>query len=361
MWSDEFNGPGGTAPDPARWGHDTGGSGWGNSELEYYTNDTANAALDGHGDLAITARTAGAPGLSCWYGACRYTSARLITLGRFTRAYGRISARIKLPAGPGLWPSFWALGANIATAGWPKSGQLVVANSIGKPATVSAGLDGPGYNAWSSDTLTSGTFAGAFHTFTADWYPDHVSFFADGHPYGGKYRAQAGPGWVFDHPFFLLLNLAVGGSQPGSPGAATTFPQQMLVDWVRVYQAGPPRAAATGPITGPAGQCAEVDGAGDGAVQLGGCTGSAAQTWTVGPDGTLRTLGGCLGVTAAANGTRPQLSACDATAAQVWQAQTNGQLVNPATGKCLDATSANPAPLRIWDCWGSANQLWTLP
>ncbi|WP_345639411.1 family 16 glycosylhydrolase, partial [Rugosimonospora acidiphila] len=174
-WSDEFNGTAGTAPDANKWGHDTGGNGWGNHELEYYTNSTANAALDGAGHLAITARADDASSLGCWYGACRYTSARLLTTGHFTQLYGRISARIKLPEGKGLWPSFWALGDNISTAGWPQSGELNVMHTYGDQLTkITSGLHGPGYDAFAADTATNGNFANAFHTFTADWYPDHV-------------------------------------------------------------------------------------------------------------------------------------------------------------------------------------------
>src|SRR6266566_293069 len=319
VWADEFTGPAGGAPDASKWGRDTGGGGWGNSELEYYTDTTANAALDGHGDLAITARTDGTDGLSCWYGGCRYTSARLLTLGHFAPAYGRISARIKLPAGQGLWPSFWALGDNFSVVGWPRAGQLNIMSNLGSdPATVSAGLIGPGYTAWAGATLAGGSFAAGFHTFSADWYPDHITFAADGHPYATQYRAKAGAGWVFDHPFFLVLNLAVGGTQPGAPGAATTFPQQMLVDWVRVYQTGPPTTPATGPITTPTGQCAQVTTGGT--VQLGRCAGGGAQTWTLGTGGTISTQGGCL--TALANATAPRLTACTHASAQTWQAQT---------------------------------------
>jgi len=364
-WSDEFNGHAGSPPDASKWGNDTGGSGWGNSELEYYTHAAANAALDGRGNLVITARTAGASGFSCWYGRCRYTSARLITLGRFSQAYGRISARIKLPTGQGIWPSFWALGDNIASAGWPQAGQLDILSSLGNtPATVSAGLLGPHYNVWSGDSLNGGTFADAYHTFTADWYPDHISFFVDGHLFGSQYRAKAGAGWVFDHPFFLIINLAVGGKEPGNPDASTTFPKQMLVDWVRVYKAGPPAVAVSGRITGLVGKCAEVNGTAGAEIQLDTCNGSAAQTWTMGTGGTISALGGCLDVTGSANGTRPHLSACTAAATQTWQAQTNGQLVNLASGRCLDTTnnsSANLTPLQIRDCLGTPSQPWRLP
>jgi beta-glucanase (GH16 family) len=361
-WSDEFTGAAGTAPDAGKWSHDVGGSGWGNSELQYNTNSTANAALDGNGHLAITARTDGASTFSCWYGACRYTSARLLTSGHFAQAYGRISAHIKLPSGQGIWPSFWALGNNFGSTGWPESGQLdVMTNRGNAPATVDGGLVGPGYMYGPPTTMTGGTFADDYHTFSVDWYPDHISFLVDGQLYGGKYRANAGGGWVFDHPFFLIVNLAVGGTQPGNPDASTTFPQQMLVDWVRVYQAGPPTAAVTGRITGLAGKCVAANGS---AIQIDDCKDGAAQTWTVGTDGTIRALGRCLEVTGTANGSKTQLFDCSGTPAQMWQAQTNGQLVNPMSGRCLDVTdksTANMTALQIWDCWGASNQLWNLP
>jgi beta-glucanase (GH16 family) len=362
-WSDNFNGPAGSPPDSSKWSYDTGGNGWGNKELEYYTTSTANAALDGHGQLAITARKGAPSGASCWYGPCRYSSARLTTLGHFSQEYGQISARIDLPSGQGIWPSFWALGDDFSSAGWPQSGQLSIASHLGsEPATVSGGLIGPNYNAWSSYSLNSGTFAGGYHTFTVDWYPDHVSFFVDGHLYDTQYRAYAGAGWVFDHPFFLILNLAVGGTESGNPNASTSFPQQMLIDWVRVYEPALPRAVATGPITGLAGKCAEAGNGG--AVQIDQCADSAAQAWTVDTDGTVRDQGQCLGVTASANGTRARLAACNGAAGQQWQAQTNGQLVNLMSQRCLDATNfsdANLTPLQIWDCGGLPNQQWTLP
>jgi beta-glucanase (GH16 family) len=361
-WSDEFDGPAGSAPDATRWSPDTGGDGWGNAELEFYTKSTSNAALDGKGHLVITARSDDAGGLSCWYGPCRYTSARLVTAGHFSPGYGRISARIRLPRGQGIWPSFWALGDNIGTVGWPQSGQIDLMTAHGDtPSTVESGLIGPNYNQWAASTLGSGNFADDYHTFTADWYPDHISFLVDGHVFSSQYKARAGAGWVFDHPFFLVLNVAVGGTQAGNPDAGTAFPQQMLVDWVRVYQPGPPTAPVTGRLTGLAGKCVEGTGT---AVQLTDCTGSPGQSWTMGTDNTIRTGGRCLEVAGAgtANGTRVQLADCTGTG-QAWQAQTNGQLVNSGSGRCLDVTdnkTASGTPLQIWDCWGASNQTWTL-
>lgn len=365
-WSDEFSGAAGSAPDATKWAQTVGGSGFGNSELEYYTSNAANAELDGHGHLAITARNDDASKLSCWYGACLYTSARLDTLGHFSVEYGQISARIELPSGQGLWPTFEMLGTNLSSAAtWQQAGLIdILSDSNSTSGTVYSGLTGPdNYQRWWIDKCAScGSFAGSFHTFTVDWYPDHISFFVDGHIYFTQYRALSGAGWVFDHPFYLILDLAVGGSQPGSPDASTTFPAKMLVDWVRVYTAGPPTAAATGEITGPDGKCAEASGSG--AIQLDSCNGDAGQTWTVGTDGTIRAEGKCLSVPGTADGTRAQLSACGGTAAETWQPETNGQLLNPSSGRCLsvaDDSSVDLAPLQLFDCSGAAGQLWKLP
>ncbi|WP_345639480.1 family 16 glycosylhydrolase, partial [Rugosimonospora acidiphila] len=167
---------------------------------------------------------------------------------------------------------------------------------------ITSGLHGPGYDAFAADTATNGNFANAFHTFTADWYPDHVSFAIDGKIFSTQYRTRAGAGWVFDHPFFLLLNVAVGGDGPGNPDTATKLPQQMLVDWVRVYQVGPPKSAATGPITGFGDKCVGAATT----IQLATCRSSGGQTWTLATDGTLRQEGKCLDAGLGAdNGSRP--------------------------------------------------------
>jgi beta-glucanase (GH16 family) len=146
-WADEFDGPAGTAPDPGRWGRDTGGSGFGNNELQYYTTGAANAALDGQGNLVITARRENPANYQCWYGTCQYTSARLNTAGRFIQAYGRFEARLKVPRGQGLWPAFWMLGNDIGSVGWPNSGEIDVMENVGfEPNTVHGSMHGPGYS-----------------------------------------------------------------------------------------------------------------------------------------------------------------------------------------------------------------------
>jgi len=242
-WSDEFNGPAGAAVDGTKWGFDTGGGGWGNNELEYYTNSTANAATDGGGSLVITAQQSTLRKLRCWYGQCQYTSARLLTKGKFQQTYGRFEARIRVPYGQGLWPAFWMLGANISTVNWPNCGEIDIMENIGRePATVHGTIHGPGYSGANGIgapySLTSGAFSDSYHVYAVEWDPNQIRWYVDGNLYQTRTPADlpAGTTWVFDHPFFLILNVAVGGSWPGNPDASTVFPQRMYVDYVRVYQ-----------------------------------------------------------------------------------------------------------------------------
>jgi beta-glucanase (GH16 family) len=375
VWSDDFTGPAGAAPDPGKWVHDTGGSGWGNNELEYYTTSTGNAALDGNGHLVITARRENPGGFSCWYGSCQYTSARLNTSGRFTQQYGHIEARMKLPRGQGLWPAFWALGDNIGSVGWPNSGEIDIMENVGREPGVNHGsLHGPGYSGGNpltgTYTLPGGAaFADDFHTFAVDWAPNQVTFLVDGVAYESHTAADThGNPWVFNHPFFLLLNVAVGGSFPGSPDGSTTFPQQLVVDYVHVFAQGSGGGGGTGAITGFGGKCVDVSGADNTngtRIQLWTCNGTNAQQWSLQSDGTIHALGKCMDVSGAgtANGTRVQIWDCNGTVAQVWN-RVGTQLVNPHSGRCLDATgvsSADGTPLQIWDCTGGANQQWATP
>ena len=381
-WGDDFSGAAGSAVDASKWTHETGGGGIGYSELEYYTGGTDNAALDGNGHLVITAKK-DTGGHSCWYGTCQYTSAKFTSASTFTQKYGRFEARIKIPRGQGMWPAFWMLGNNIGSVGWPASGEIDVMENIGKePGTVHGSLHGPGYSGSNpltgSYTLPNGAaFADDYHTFTADWAPDSITFYVDGVQYEKHVPADTnGNAWVYDHPFYLILNLAVGGSWPGSPDASTSFPQQMLVDYVHVDawdtgsgSGGGTATGATGAITGLAGKCVDVAAANSAngtAVQLYDCNGTNAQQWTIGSDGTIRALGKCLDVTAAgtADGTKVQLYDCNGTGAQKWTYSSGHDLVNPAANKCLDVTdnsSANGARLQIWTCTGGSNQKWTIP
>jgi beta-glucanase (GH16 family) len=238
VWQDEFAGAAGQAPDPANWGYDvgTGTGGWGNGEQEYYRPD--NAALDGAGHLAITAKQEEFQG-------SHYTSARLLTQGKHEFTRGRFEARIKLPKGQGIWPAFWLLGANIDTVGWPACGELDVMEERGQdPSTVLGSMHGPGYSgagAVSDAFHLPGAvgFDGDFHVFAIEWDAQYVAWEVDGVTYevATPTSLPAGTAWVFDHPMFLILNLAVGGNFLGLPDATTVFPQTMLVDYVRVYEA----------------------------------------------------------------------------------------------------------------------------
>jgi beta-glucanase (GH16 family) len=240
VWSDEFNGPNGSPVDRSKWVPEAGGDGWGNHELEYYTDRIENASIH-DGNLvvkAISEKYTGPDGVTR-----NYTSTRLKTLGKFSQTYGRFEARIKIPYGQGMWPAFWMLGDDIEKVGWPACGEVDIMENIGKePAIIHGSIHGPGYI---GDTgieapykLPAKRFADDFHIFAVEWDADSVSFYVDQNLYVRRTRADLQPGWkwVFDKPFFLILNLAVGGDWPGNPDSSTVFPQSMLVDYVRVYQ-----------------------------------------------------------------------------------------------------------------------------
>ncbi|MEV0383287.1 lectin [Nonomuraea sp. NPDC050643] len=371
VWSDEFNGGAGGAVDQSKWRFDIGGSGWGNNEQQYYTNSTRNAAMDGAGNLVITARRENPSNFQCHYGTCQYTSARLLTAATFTRAYGRFEARMKLPRGQGIWPAFWMLGNDIGSVGWPNSGEIDIMENIGRePSTVHGTLHGPGYSGAGgigAGYSIGGAFADAFHTFAVDWSPNLIVWYVDGTEYQRRTPADLGGNrWVFDHPFFMIMNVAVGGYWPGYPDASTTFPQTLTVDYVRVY--APPTGGSGGQITGYGGKCVDVAGANAAngtAVQLYDCNGTTAQSWAWNGDGSVRALGKCMDVAggSTANGAQVQLYDCNGSGAQQWTYNSGtGQIVNPQANKCLDATgvsSANGTRLQIWDCSGGANQRWT--
>lgn len=243
IWSDEFDGADGSAVDGSKWQHDVGGHGFGNQELEYYTSDTKNSKQQS-GKLAITATREGAASQSCWYGQCQFTSARLVTNGKFSVKYGRIEARMKNPMGKGVWPAFWMLGADIADVQWPMCGEIDIMEMVGTDTTTLHGtLHGPGYSGATPITGHTKLASGAplsddFHTYGVEWAADSIKWYLDGTLYQTITPATLnGKRWVYDHPFFLILNFAVGGQWPGSPDANTPFPQQLLVDYVRVYEA----------------------------------------------------------------------------------------------------------------------------
>ncbi|WP_330241525.1 lectin [Streptomyces sp. NBC_00525] len=372
-FADEFDGPAGAAVDSGKWQIETGDN-VNNHERQYYTSGNKNAALDGQGHLVITARKENPANYQCWYGTCQYTSARLNTSGRFSQAYGHVEARMKIPRGQGMWPAFWMLGNDIGQVGWPNSGEIDVMENVGfEPSTVHGTLHGPGYSGsggiGAGYTLPGGqAFADAFHTFAVDWAPDSITWSVDGNVYQHRTPADTGGNtWAFNKPFFLILNLAVGGYWPGDPDASTPLPGTLVVDHVRVTTSDS-QGGTGGRITGLAGKCVDVAAAGTAngtPVQLYDCNGTAAQRWTVGADGTIRALGKCLDVASGgtADGTRVQLWDCNGTAAQKWAISGARDIVNPQANKCLDVTgnnSANGTPLQIWTCAGTANQKWTV-
>jgi len=233
-WSDEFDGMAGVSPDSTKWKFDIGNGGWGNAELEYYTNRAANASLDGNGNLAITARRE-------LYSGSAFTSARIKTAGLFEQSYGRFEARIKTPWGPGIWPAFWLLGSNIDSIAWPQCGEIDIMELRGqKPNIISGTVHGPGYSGASGITKSfafeSNRFDVGFHVFAIEWGTDYIDFFVDGTLYQEITSEDVTGNWVFDQPFFMILNVAVGGNYVGFPTNQTPFPQSMLVDYVRVYR-----------------------------------------------------------------------------------------------------------------------------
>ncbi len=250
VWSDEFNGPNGSAVDSSKWAFDTGAGGWGNNELEYYTARPQNA-FQQDGNLVIKVlqeKYTGADGITS-----NYTSARLKTLGKFSQAYGRFEARIKIPRGQGIWPAFWMLGTDIDKPGWPECGEIDIMENIGKEPTIVYGtIHGPGYSGangiGASYALPNNqAFADDYHVFAVEWEPNVIRFYVDDHLYATRTPSDLpkGTNWVYDHPFFILLNVAVGGYWPGNPDASSVFPQTMLVDYVRVFD----RASSTAPGT----------------------------------------------------------------------------------------------------------------
>lgn len=252
IWSDDFEGVSGSAPDSAKWTHDTG-FGWGSGELQAYTDRTRNASLDGQGNLAIAARAetyTGPDGETS-----QYTSARLNTREKFSFAYGRIESRIKVPSGQGIWPAFWLLGDDIFTTGWPGCGEIDMMEVLGdEPDVLYQSIHGPqpeandGEYGLTDRVAFAEPLSAEFHMYGAEWGPGWISLTADGEVYRTFTPADLphSARWVFDHPHHVILDVAVGGEWPGPPDATTPFPATMLVDWVRVWDRSPTNARFSG-------------------------------------------------------------------------------------------------------------------
>jgi beta-glucanase (GH16 family) len=235
-WSDEFEGPRNQAPDSTKWTYDLGQgqNGWGNGEFQTYTSRPENVSLDGQGNLVITA-------LNIPFGGANFSSARIKTQGLFKQQYGRFEARIKSPYGPGIWPAFWMLGENIDQLGWPQCGEIDIMEMRGQaPNTLYGTIHGPGYSGGNSIgnsySLINGRFDNDFFVYAVEWDEEKIDFFANDYLYGRISKRDVPGKWVYDQPFFMILNIAVGGNFVGFPTAQTPFPQSMTVDYVRVYQ-----------------------------------------------------------------------------------------------------------------------------
>ncbi len=236
-WQDEFDGPVGASPDPSKWNFEigTGENGWGNQELQYYTDRPENASMDGSGNLVITARAEAFNGQP-------FTSARITTKGLFEQAYGRFEVRAKTPFGPGMWPAIWMLGNDIDEVDWPQCGEIDIMELRGQePSIIHGSVHGPGYSAGDAVTKTfsleKARFDTQFHVFAIEWGEDFIEYYVDDRLYQ-RITPDIVPGeWVFDHPFYMILNIAVGGTFVGFPSPeGTRFPQTMVIDYVRIYK-----------------------------------------------------------------------------------------------------------------------------
>ncbi len=401
VFADDFNGPANTGVNTANWlydlgtGYPGGAANWGTGEIETMTSSTANVYQDGGGHLVIKPLRDGAG---------NWTSGRIETQRTdFAAPPGgklRFEASLQQPnvsgaAAAGYWPAFWSLGAPARPVGatnWPGIGEIDLMEDINglssEFATLHCGV-APGGPCNEYTGLGSGQRAcpgcqTGFHTYAMEQdrsvSPEQIRWYLDGSQIFSVSANQVdATTWnnATHHGFFMILNVAIGGSFPaafgGGPTAATQSGVPMLVDYVAAYTQGgsppPPSSGPTGPITGIGGKCVDVRAANTAngtPIQLYDCNGTNAQQWTVAGDGSIHALGKCLDVTSAGtgNGTLIQLWDCNGTGAQVWRLQSNGALVNPPSGRCLDdpaSNTSNGTQLQIWDCNGAANQQWHLP
>lgn len=382
-WNEDFNGAAGAGVDTSKWNFDTGGSGFGNQELQYYTSGTSNVAMDGQGHLVITARKGSGGHNDCWNGACQFTSGRIQTSGKFTQQYGHVEARIQVPNGSGLWPAFWMLGGG----NWPGDGEIDVMEVVGRdPNRLYGTLHGPGYsggNAFGGNLVAGSPWYQAFHNYAVDWSANQIVWTVDGQEYfratpDSLKAAKGNVSWAYTHPFFVILNLAVGGNfGQGDPGSLPSE-SRMLIDYVHVNTSNNPPAdngnnngnnggSGKGIKSKLSGRCIDIPGANavDGArLQTYDCNGTAAQQWTPNSDSTLRAMNMCMDPAGGAltDGTPIQLVKCNGNPVQRFVFSDAGDLVNVSANKCVDVkdkNEANGAALQLWECRGTSNQKWT--
>ncbi|WP_426446548.1 RICIN domain-containing protein [Paenibacillus sp. S-38] len=395
VWSDEFSGANGSAPDSAKWSYDLGtgiNGGWGNNERQYYTDSRKNSYIQ-DGRLVIKA-------LAESYGGRNYTSARLVTRNKGDWTYGRMVVRAKLPAGSpaqlqGIWPAIWMLPTDNVYGTWPVSGEIDIMEMVGRESASAASQKVWGTlhfgNPWkyinSSYTITNNSTNGGFHDYAVEWDPDQIRWYVDNQLFQTRsasewYSSGGASPAPFNQRFHLLLNLAVGGDWPGDPTASTVLPQTMEVDYVRVYQ----RPASSGVVSGAnyklinvnSGKALDVSSAGTANgtnVDVWTDNGTGAQQWQAlsNGDGTFRLVnlnsGKALDVAGAgtADGTNVAIWEVNGSAAQKWQFISNAdgtfKLINPNSGKALDVAGAGTGDgTNVQIAWdnGSAAQKWRL-
>jgi beta-glucanase (GH16 family) len=381
VWSDEFDG---TSVNTGNWTFEVGGGGWGNNELQYYTSG-ANASVSG-GVLTVTARRVSG-GFTCWYGSCQYTSTRMITRGKREFRYGRIEARMALPMGQGLWPAFWALGTNIGSVGWPACGEIDVLEHVNRETFTHGTIhwDAGGHASYGDSTSVPDPTA--FHVYAIEWTAAAIKWFVDGVQYHeANIQDSINSTEEFHRPFFLLLNLAVGGNWPGSPDSATAFPARLYVDYVRVYQ---PSTGGISPTTWYTVQnlnsalCADQTSgstANGTRVQQWFCQGGLNQQWQFRPTdngyynvvprtASYLTWDVTGGEAATGNGVKVQVWSFGGNGGrnQQWRPEWLGggrwRFRARHSGRCLDVPGASTAAgvqLQQWDCNGTGAQSFLL-
>jgi len=390
-WSDEFSGAVNSQPNSATWNFDTGigpnNDGWGNWEQQTYTNDVTHCHVisdTGGSDGKVLQIEATNDSNWATYG---FHSARINTIGKQLPTYGYIECRAKCPTGQGIWPAFWMLGNNFPTVGWPNCGEMDIMEIFGQNdgtnmgsfhmGTPSARID------WSASyTLPGGAqFNQGYHTFGLLWTSSGVTNYVDGVQY--ETHSSSSPGWVFNHPFYFIINLAVGGIPPGNVvQGRTTFPQFLDIDYVRVYQPGSggggTLTAGSHTLTPQNATGSRLDDNASGTtngnkIQIWTANGSAAQTWAfatanVVPAGNwnLGVLGPyCLDANGGGSGVATRLWACNGSSSQSWNATKNSNSTytfkSAASGNCLDVTgagTANGTVVESYTCNSTNAQQW---